>query len=560
MNTPLRIPMMSSWFKEHFKQLFYYVLGAIIVLSALNGCDDDDDDKNGARVQLAEDATLGTILTDKDGRTLYYFAEDPTTASTCTGVCELFWPPFNVENMTATQLGNGLSDSDFTSITTISGKPQLAYKGRPLYYYAPFVNGKNTLEKPGETTGENVDGTWFVAKPDYSIMVTLSQLVGLNGKNYKGDYTEGEGATMFFTDAHGATLYTFKNDETNKNNFTAADFSNNGNWPIYETDQIVVPSALDKTLFGAIDVFGKKQLTYKGWPLYYFGQDAGVMGSTKGVSVPTPGTWPVAVKDIESPTAKEIKLQSNATLGNIITDKSGRTLYYFVNDGPSQNACTGGCATLWPTFIVDNLSALQLGSGLSFADFGSTTLPSGLKQVTYKGRPLYYYAPVVNGANTLEAAGQIGGDNFSGNWFAAKADYTITLTNAQLIGADGKNYLPTYVEGIGKTRYFTDAKGVTLYTFTNDKQNLNTFTKADFTNNASWPIYETDKIVVASSLDKTLFGSIDVFGKKQLTYKGWPLYYYGADAGVMGANKGVSAGGAGKWPVAVKDMAAAPPQ
>jgi predicted lipoprotein with Yx(FWY)xxD motif len=53
---------------------------------------------------------------------------------------------------------------------------------------------------------------------------------------------------------------------------------------------------------------------------------------------------------------------------------------------------------------------------------------------------------------------------------------------------------------------------------------------------------------------------IDVFGRKQLTYKGWPLYYYGTDAGVMGSNKGVSVPVPGRWPVAVKDMAAAVPQ
>jgi predicted lipoprotein with Yx(FWY)xxD motif len=368
---------------------------------------------------------------------------------------------------------------------------------------------------------------------------------------------------MFFTDAHGATLYTFRNDETNKNNFTAADFSNNVNWPIYETDQIVVPSALDKTLFGTITVAGRKQLTYKGWPLYFFKDDAGLMGSTKGVSAGAPGRWPVAVKDIESPATKEIKLQTHASLGSIITDKDGRTLYYFVNDGPSQNNCPGGCALTWPVFNVENLNALQVGGGLSFTDFASITLANnGGKQITYKGRPLYYYAPMVGGVNTIEAAGAVGGDNYNsvGVWFVAKPDYSITLTTAQLVGKDGKNYTSAYAEGPGTTRYFTNANGVTLYTLSTDKQNKNTFTTPDFSNNVAWPIYETDKIVVPSSLDKTLFGVIDVFGKKQLTYKGWPLYFFGGDAGVMGSNKGVSQPAPGIWPVAVKDMPAAPPQ
>ena len=549
------------WLFGGSRRLLYFSIGSLIILSTLFSCKDDEitPDPPAAQVQLQTHATLGSILVDKDGRTLYYFANDATAASSCSGGCEAFWPPFNIENMSAEDLGEGLSESDFSSISNASGKPQVTYKGRPLYYYAPLVNSVNTPEAAGETSGENVNGVWFVAKPDYSIMLTNAQLVGNDGKNYLSNYTEGEGKTIYFTDDRGVTLYTFKNDEPGKNNFTASDFSNNASWPIYETDQIVVPSSLDKTLFGTIDVFGKKQLTYKGWPLYFFGQDAGVMGANKGVSVPTPGTWPVAVKEMAEPVLKEVKLQTHATLGKILTDKTGRTLYYFVNDATAQNNCAGGCAALWPIFNVNDLTATLVGSGLSISDFTSISTAGGA-QLTYKGRPLYYYAPLVNGANTIEAAGQTGGDNFNGVWFVAKPDYSIMLSSAQLIGLDGKSYLSDYTEGVGKTRYFTDARGVTLYTFTNDRENKNNFTAPDFSNNSSWPIYETDKVVVPSSLDKTLFGVIEVFGKKQLTYKGWPLYYFGSDAGVMGSNKGVSVPTPGKWPVGVKDMVAAVPQ
>jgi predicted lipoprotein with Yx(FWY)xxD motif len=264
-------------------------------------------------------------------------------------------------------------------------------------------------------------------------------------------------------------------------------------------------------------------------------------------------------KDDDKP-AKEIQLTTNATLGNILTDKSGHTLYFFASDAAGQNSCTGGCEVLWPVFNVDNLTAAQLGDGLSLTDFTTTTTASSKKQLVYKGRPLYQYAPVTGGANTPEAAGATGGEGFgNGNWYVAKTDYSVMLSNAQLVGHDGKNYTSAYVEGVGKTLYFTDARGVTLYTFSKDKQNTNTFTKADLSNNGVWPIYENDKIVVPSFLDKTLFGSITVFGKKQLTYKGWPLYFFGQDAGVMGANKGISFPTPGIWPAGRKDMAAANP-
>lgn len=248
-------------------------------------------------ISLSTSTTLGSYLTDKDGRSLYFFSTDAKDQVTCTGGCELVWPPFYLDNLSADKLGAGLTFSDFATITTTSGKKQVTYKGWPLYYYAPNVNGTNTAEAAGKTTGDGVGGVWFIAKPDYSIMIVRSQLVGHDGKNYKSDYTVGDGLTTYFTDAKGLTLYAFKFDNFNKNNYTKEDFSNNAVWPIYETDKIVVPSVLDKSKFSVITVFGKSQLTYNGWPLYYFGQDASVRGSNKGISFPSPGVWPVVTKD-----------------------------------------------------------------------------------------------------------------------------------------------------------------------------------------------------------------------------------------------------------------------
>ncbi len=141
----------------------------------------------------------------------------------------------------------------------------------------------------------------FVAKPDYSVMLVNNQLKGNDGVNYKGDYTPGDQVVQYFTDGYGRTLYTWTRDFINTNKFTKSDFSNNPNWPIFEETQMVLPSILDKSLFKVIDVYGRKQMTYKGWPLYYFGGDMMTRGNTKGVSIPMPGIWPVAVKDISSP-------------------------------------------------------------------------------------------------------------------------------------------------------------------------------------------------------------------------------------------------------------------
>ena len=273
-------------------------LSILYTIIALQACEHDTVIPDlPKQIQLKTSATLGTYLADREGRTLYMFANDATGQSLCSGNCEALWPAFNVPDLKASDVDTSLRFSDFAVVQNAAGRKQLAYKGWPLYYYAPSTNGANRLEALGSTGGDGVGGIWFVAKPDYSIMLVSNQLVGHNGKSYKGDYTEGTGKTIYFTDGMGHTLYTFKNDKNNKNNYTRADFSNNSVWPIYETDKVVVPSTLDKVLFGVTTVFGKKQLTYKGWPLYYFDQDAQTRGLNKGITFPALLVWPVAIKD-----------------------------------------------------------------------------------------------------------------------------------------------------------------------------------------------------------------------------------------------------------------------
>lgn len=280
---------------------------SILLLSMFTvfSCKDSDDDGDNnptaqIKVKLADDATRGKYLVDKDGYALYFFSNDFNGRTSCFGQCEAIWPYFYAGGITQDSLGEGLKLADFDTIM-VNGSPQTRYKGWPLYYYAP--NGTN-LEPSGQITGEAINN-WIVAKPDYTIMLTNAQLVGNDGKNYLGTYAEGTGTTVYFTDANGLTLYTFKPDSFNINKYTQPDFSNNGTWPIYDTTAIVVPSVLNKALFSSIDVFGRKQLTYKGWPLYYFGPDQNMMGSNKGVSVPSPGVWPVAVKDMAEAPKKQ---------------------------------------------------------------------------------------------------------------------------------------------------------------------------------------------------------------------------------------------------------------
>lgn len=504
----------------------------------------DDDDVNPGLITQKEHSTLGSILVDGKGRTLYVFAKDVNGQSQCTGTCLTEWRVYYASNLKPAE---GIDAANFGTITRSDGAKQTTYNGWPLYTFS----GDRTS---GEANGNGDENMWFAAKTNYSIMVAVAQLVGQDGKNYTNTYSEGAGETEYFVDSYGRTLYSFKNDFTNVNKYTKPDFSNNGAWPIFHTEIASLPSTLNIADFGQIDVHGSPQLTYKGRPLYYYGGDA-ASGETKGVSVPSPGVWPIVnTQTAAAPDQPTVMLTTNATLGSILTDNQGRTLYFFANDTKGISACAGGCLTVWPIFYVSEIKLPQ-GSTLLASDFG-TIGDGSSKQTTYKGRPLYYYAP--GPTNAIEQAGATGGDNVGTVWFVAKPDYSLMVARAQLVGNDGKNYTSTYTEGTGTTRYFTDASGRTLYAFMNDKKNTNTFTNPTFSNDANWPVFHVNITTLPTGMNASDFGTITIHDTRpQLTYKGWPLYYFGGDA-AKGDTKGVSVPTPGKWPVITATTAEAP--
>ncbi|MBE7171114.1 MAG: hypothetical protein INR73_11020 [Williamsia sp.] len=258
-------------------------------------------------------------------------------------------------------------------------------------------------------------------------------------------------------------------------------------------------------------------------------------------------------QDVVTPAAvADVRLDSTNSLGQRLVDKDGYALYYFSNDADGVSSCTGNCALNWQKFYIDSATATY-GEGLSKADFGTINPSSAGYQTTYKGWPLYRHIP----GGVLEPAGDPQGEGIGNIWFVAKPTYSLMIANFQLTDAAGANFLANYTPGVGRTSYFTDAKGNTLYTFVRDSAFIN---KSN--GNVNFPIYETDNITVPSTLDKSLFVVINYNGRKQLTYKGWPLYYYAPDNFVRGSNKGfhfpATQPAGAIWPVAVRDVALAP--
>ncbi|MEU8926086.1 hypothetical protein AB0D10_34990 [Kitasatospora sp. NPDC048545] len=129
-----------------------------------------------------------------------------------------------------------------------------------------------------------------------------------------------------------------------------------------------------------------------------------------GAPAPAPASSSAAPAADATGSAKLVAVDST-TLGTIVTDSAGRTLYRFDNDTnkPSATNCTGACAVKWPPAIAQDKVTL---TGVSSSLVGSVTRPDGSKQLTLNGWPLYRFA-----GDT--AAGQVNGQGVGGTWFAS---------------------------------------------------------------------------------------------------------------------------------------------
>jgi predicted lipoprotein with Yx(FWY)xxD motif len=157
-------------------------LGALV----LSGCggDDDDGDSAGATSESATsspaedavlataDSTLGTIVVDSKGMTVYMFDKDTQGSgeSSCTGGCLEAWPPVVAESDSPAVDG---VTGDVATITRDDGTVQVTLDGWPLYYWQGDAAA-------GDVAGQGVQDVWWVLAPDGSKIETAAP-AALNG-------------------------------------------------------------------------------------------------------------------------------------------------------------------------------------------------------------------------------------------------------------------------------------------------------------------------------------------------------------------------------------------
>ena len=126
--------------------------------------------------------SVGMVLTDAAGRSLYAFAADKKGVSNCTGSCLTYWPPVPAG---AHPTGSAAVTGTLGSITRSDGSKQLTVNGWPMYTYV----GDHAK---GDTTGQGTNlsgGLWWVVAPDGTWITGSGS--GASGADSSSSYSRG---------------------------------------------------------------------------------------------------------------------------------------------------------------------------------------------------------------------------------------------------------------------------------------------------------------------------------------------------------------------------------
>jgi len=105
-----------------------------------------------AIVDTSKVGSLGTVLVDANGMTLYHLTGETTSKFVCTGGCTTEWPPLQATAGTPTG-GSGATGTLDTAMRPDGGQ-QVTYDGMPLYTFSGDT-------KPGQANGQGFEGKWF---------------------------------------------------------------------------------------------------------------------------------------------------------------------------------------------------------------------------------------------------------------------------------------------------------------------------------------------------------------------------------------------------------------
>jgi predicted lipoprotein with Yx(FWY)xxD motif len=158
-----------------------------LVALAVAGCGGNDDDQAAAAASppktaggasatlgVANAASLGSILVDSQGRTVYLFVKDTRPTSTCSGECAVEWPPVTAKGKP--KVGSGVTAREVGTTSRSDGKTQITYNGHPLYLF----EGDSAA---GDTSGQGISAfgaRWYVLSPAGNQVTASASSSGAN--------------------------------------------------------------------------------------------------------------------------------------------------------------------------------------------------------------------------------------------------------------------------------------------------------------------------------------------------------------------------------------------
>lgn len=145
----------------------------------------------------------------------------------------------------------------------------------------------------------------------------------------------------------------------------------------------------------------------------------GALAAAAGCTSATSGTSGKVAGSGSSPT---VTVASKGTVGAVLSDAQGTTLYRYTPDTPGVSVCTGGCATSWPPLTLP-AGVTKPVAGPGVTNLGTTKRADGSLQVTYMGMPLYRF---VGDTSRTDATGQ----GLGGTWYVLKASASTPATPA----------------------------------------------------------------------------------------------------------------------------------
>lgn len=219
-------------------------------------------------LKIAQLAGFSPLLVNAKGRTIYRFDRDsnepPTT--TCVEECLKTWQPVLAPN--GVEVDAGIEEDLVGSVERPDGDQQLTLNGWPLYYFHEDLS-------LGQTAGHGIGEAWFAISPTGGRAERNNDDPAPAKKPQVLRVAEVDGLSpAIVVNAKGRTIYRFEKDDNNPSRTTCAGECLETWQPVLAPNGVQVGDGIDEDLVGVIKrPDGSRQVTLKGWPLYYFHKD-----------------------------------------------------------------------------------------------------------------------------------------------------------------------------------------------------------------------------------------------------------------------------------------------